>query len=265
MSMRSGLVWSVLMLTVLPAVTASADDPVQEVTACILRNLPKKSSQQTVHFKSFDRIGGEKEFKARLLAIRGEDGTRRAKLCVTKPSELRGSEILSVENASGVPETFVYTLETRKATRVTGPTTGTRAFGTDFSYEDLQRWQLIARPGASERLPDALLDGRPVYVLATRPDASAESAYSRVVSYVDKQACVVLKTESFDGSDKLSKLFTASPEAMLEAGGIHAPTQVQIKDVPAATHTTVAIADLVVDGEIDARSFEASSLGRHCR
>lgn len=246
-------------------ISASAQDPVQEVRDCISRNIPKKSSQQTVQFTKVDRIGGQREFRGKLLVIRAADGTRRAKLCVTKPSEMRSSEILSVENAGGLPDTFIYTVELRKPTRITAGATGSSVFGTDFSYEDLQRWQLIGRPASHERLPDSELEGRPVYVLVSRPDPAAESAYSKVVSYVDKQTCVVTKAESFESGDRLSKVFSARPVRMLEKAGIHAPTELEIKDVRAETTTTVSVEDLDIDGEIDARTFEVSALGRHCR
>jgi hypothetical protein len=247
------------------AAQVAAHDAVQEVVACMSRNLPKKSSQQTVHFTTVDRIGGQREFRGKLLAIRGSDGARRAKLCVNKPPEMRGSEILSVENVSSSPETFVYTIELRKPTRITSETAGGSVFGTNFSYEDFQRWQLLNRPGTMERLPDSEIDGRPVFVLQTKPGASAETEYSKVLSYIDKKTCVVLKSESFETGDRLRKVLTARPGQMLEKGGIFAPSEIVIKDVRGETTTTVEVEDLDVDGALDERSFEVSSLGRHCR
>ena len=262
MSIRCILAWVLVLLCPL---SAAAQDAVQEVRACISRNIPKKSSEQTVHFTAVDRIGGRREFRGKILGIRGSDGTRRAKLCISRPPEMRGSEILSVENASSSPETFVYTIELRKPTRLTGEAAGGSVFGTDFNYEDLERWQLLSRPGTEERLADSEIDGRSVYVLVTRPAASAESAYAKVVSYVDKQTCVVIKAESFESGDRLRKVLTARSGQMIEEGGIFAPTEIVIKDVRGETTTTVEIEDLDVDGEMDERSFEVSSLGRHCR
>jgi hypothetical protein len=178
---------------------------------------------------------------------------------------MRGSEILSVENASSAPETFVYTVELRKPTRVSSEAIGGSVFGTDFSYEDFQRWQLLNRPGTIDRLPDSELDGRPVYVLVSKPGAAADSAYERVSSYVDKKTCVVLKMESFESGDRLRKVLTARPADLLEKSGVYAPSQIVIKDVRSETTTTVDLEDLVLDGDIEERSFETSSLGRHCR
>lgn len=262
MSRAFPLAWVLVLLFPL---AVAAQDPVQEVRDCLKRNIPKKSSVQTVHFTAIDRIGGQREFRGKILGMRVADGSRRAKLCISQPPEMRGSELLSMETADGAPDSFLYTSELRKPKRITGEGVGGSVFGTDFTYEDLQRWQQLNRPESHERLPDADLEGRPVYVLVTRPTTPAGSAYSKVVSYVDKQTCVVLKSESFEGADRLRKVLTARAEGMIEEAGIHAPSEVVMKDVRDETSTIVAVEDLEVDGDVQERSFEVSALGRHCR
>jgi len=254
----------VIAILLLP-LYAAAEDPVQEVRDCLARNVPKKSSVQTVHFTSFDRIGGQREFRAKMLGMKLPDGFRRAKLCITAPPDMRSSEMLSVENSAGAPDSFLYTPELRKAKRITGEGVGGSVFGTDFTYEDLQRWQQLNRPESHERLADATVDGRPVYVLSTKPTDASQSSYSKVLTYIDKKTCVVIKSESFEGEDRLRKQLTAKVDDMLEDHGIHAPNEVEMKDVRDETHTTVVIEDLDVDGDVDERTFQESSLGRHCR
>ncbi len=243
-----------------------ADPGVKEVQDCVRRNTPGKSSAQVVQFTTVDRIGGERSFRGKLLGARLDDGMRRAKLCINQPPEMRGSEVLSIESNDGrPPESFLYTTELRKSKRVTGEGTGGSLFGTDFTYEDMQRLQQLNRPDTYERLPDGEVEGRPVYVLQSRPIDPATSAYTKVISYVDKQTCVVLKSESFENGDRLRRVLTARPDGMFEEKGIHAPAELIMKDVRDETHTTVAVEDFEVDGEVDARSFQQSSLGRHCR
>jgi hypothetical protein len=244
---------------------AAAEDPVQQVRDCLKRNLPKKSSVQTMQFIAVDRIGGQREFRAKMLGMKVADGLRRAKLCISHPPEMRGSELLSVETPGGAPDSFLYTPELRKVKRITGEGVGGSVFGTDFTYEDLQRWQQLNRPESHERLPDSDLGGRPVYVLSTTPSNAAQSSYTKVLSYVDQKTCVVIKSESFENGDRLRKLLTAKPDEMLEENGIYAPTEVVMKDVRDQTQTTVVVEDLEVDGDVDERSFQSSALGRHCR
>jgi hypothetical protein len=216
-----------LIVLVLLPVTAAAQDPVQEVRDCLKRNIPKKSSEQTVHFTAIDRIGGQREFRAKMLGMKLADGTRRAKLCINQPPEMRGSEMLSMETPDGAPDSFLFTPELRKVKRITGEGVGGSVFGTDFTYEDLQRWQQL--------------------------------------SYIDKKTCVVIKSESFENGDRLRKLLTAKTDEMLEENGIFAPAEVVMKDVRDETRTIVVVEDLEVDGNLGERSFEVSALGKHCK
>lgn len=245
--------------------SAQANDPLKEVRDCVLRNVPKHSSVQTVHFTSYDRIGGSREFRGKILGKTMEDGTRRAKLCISQPQEMRGSEVLSMESKGEPPQNFLYTSELRKAKRVSGDGAGGSLFGTDFTYEDLQRFMQLNRPESAQRLPDADLEGHAVFVVKATPGDPTKSAYSKVLSYVDKATCVVLKSESYEAGDRLRKVLTARLDSMYSENGVTAPTEVEMKDVRDQTRTVVAIEDLEVDGNVDSRSFEVSELGRHCR
>jgi hypothetical protein len=218
-----------------------------------------------MHFTAIDRIGGQREFRAKMLAMRVADGTRRAKLCISQPPDMRGSEMLSMENPEGAPDSFLFTRELKKPKRITGEGVGGSVFGTDFTYEDLQRWQQLNRPESHARLPDAEVEGRSVFVLETTPSEKAKSSYTKVLSYVDKETCVVIKSESFENGDRLRKLLTAKPDDMLEASGVFAPTEVVMKDVRDETRTVVVVEDLEVDGDLAERSFQVSSLGKHCK
>ena len=264
MARRCRFVLAALLLLPIGA-AAQEPAPVQQVRDCLKRNIPKKSSEQTMVFTAIDRIGGQREFRAKMLGMRLADGTRRAKLCIKQPPEMRGSEMLSMETPDGAPDSFLFTPELRKAKRITGEGVGGSVFGTDFTYEDLQRWQQLNRPESHVRLPDAEVEGRPVFVLMTTPNEKAQSSYSKVLSYVDQKTCVVIKSESFENGDRLRKLLTAKPDDMLEESGIFAPSEVVMKDVRDETRTIVVVEDLEVDGDLGERSFQVSALGKHCK
>ena len=264
--MSTGRAAAFLLALLSPLVaSAQASDPLKEVRDCMLRNVPKHSSVQTVHFTSYDRIGGTREFRGKILGKTMEDGTRRAKLCISQPQEMRGSEVLSMESKGEPPQNFLYTTELRKAKRVSGDGAGGSLFGTDFTYEDLQRFMQLNRPESAQRLADSDLDGRAVFVVQALPTDTTKSSYSKVLSYIDKSTCVVLKSEQYETGDRLRKVLTAKPDSMCSENGVTAPTEVEMKDVRDQTRTTVAIEDLEVDGEVDSRSFQVSELGRHCR
>ena len=253
------------LLLLLPATgspAAPGADGLAEVQGCLERNVPATTSEQMVEFAAFDRIGGERVSRAKVKGKRFEDGRRRLAMRFTQPVEIRGAALLVTETEVGANETYVYTPELAKVKRITAAGAGGTLFGTDFSYEDFERWQLLNKPGRQRRLQDGAVAGRSVYVVETEPDTESGSAYESVVSYVDQRTCVVLKTESFETGGLLRKVLTAKPESIIEDGGVHVASELALEDRRDETHTRVTIEDLEVDREIDDREFSIGWLSR---
>jgi hypothetical protein len=241
-----------------------AEDPLQEVRDCLLRNVPKKSSSQTLHLHAFKRTG-ERTCRGKLLAAQLADGRRGVKVCMQEPEEVRGTEFLAVSAAGREPDQRVWLPDARKSKVLTGSARGGAVCDSDVSYEDLQRWQQLEGPEAATRMPDAELDGRSVYVLEAKPLDASQSHYTKVVSYLDKRTCVVIKSESFEGNDRLRKVMTTRPEDLFEHGGVFAPTALVVEDVRDGTHTDVEVDNIQIDGGFDPYSLDERKLGQHCR
>jgi hypothetical protein len=225
------------------------------------RNIPPRSSAQTVEFTAVDRIGGEKASRAKIWGKRLEDGMRRLKLKFLAPPYLRSSELLLIET-DGSPDAFLYTPELRRPKRITGSGGGGTLFGTDFSYEDFERWQLFNRPGLTERRPDATVEEQPVYVLWTRPADEANSQYEKIETYVHRETCVVLKSDSYEPGNRLRRVLSADPKSLLEEGGIWIATELVMRDVRDETHTRVVVEEIEVDQEVHDNVFAVGRMGR---
>lgn len=237
-------------------------DGLAPVASCLERNIPRRASEQVIEFTTVDRIGGKRVSRAKIIAKRFDDGNRRVLLRFTKPLEMRGSSLLIIEAQDGPNDMFLYTPELRKVKRVTSNSSGGSLFGTDFTYEDFERWQLLNRPGGRKRLPDATVSERPVYVVETRPQAESGSSYEKVVTYIDRETCVVLKSESFERGERLRKVLTASPSSVIEEGGIHVASEIKMQDVRDETYTDVIVEDLEVDHDVPDADFTISKLSR---
>lgn len=236
---------------------------VVEVTDCIKSNVPEQSSVQLVEFTSYDRIGGDRVSRAKIFAKKLEmNAQRRVLMRFTRPLEIRGSAFLAIEMDAGSPDMFLYTTAIRKVKRVTGQSGGASLFGTDLSYEDFAQWQGLNQPSEKRRLPDETIAEREVYVIESVPAPNADSSYERVVSFIDKQTCVALKTESFEKGDTPRKVLTAEPESLIEEGGIWFATEVLMRDLRDETRTVVLVEDVEVDRAIKDREFSVSELGK---
>ena len=240
-----------------PAYTA------QDIQDCVQSNVPKRTSEQEVEFTAVDRVGNERFSRAEVQGKRFDDGQRRVLLKFNRPDDLRGSAFLMIERAgSNGSDMFLYSPELRKVKRLSGRATASSLFGTDFSAEDFERLQGINRPGTLRRVEDAEIDGRPVWRLETRPTEAAESAYERIVSFVDQERCVALRTESYEPGDRLRKVLTADPETIERHGDIWVPERLVMRDERDETHTVLRVDEVRLDVEIADRQFSLATLDR---
>jgi len=256
-----------LALGMIPGIRAEepVDEAAQEVFDCMKKNIPDRTSEETVRFKQVDRVGGERTSRGKIFGKRREDGLRRVKLCFTKPQDVRGSELLVIENGSRSNDMFMYSPELRKSKRIISHGAKGSVFGTDFSYEDFERWQGLEKAGELSRLEDGFLEDRPVFVMSSKPAPEVESVYEEVVSFVDKETCVTLRSESFEPGKKLRKVLSVDPEQLQRRNGIWIATELTMRDVRDETQTHVAVEDIEIDQPINDQILSLGQLGRRCK
>jgi outer membrane lipoprotein-sorting protein len=228
--------------------------------ACAQANLPRHTSVQTVDLVSRDRLGSERHSKAKIYWKRFEDGLSRVLVFVSEPTNVRGTALLILETG-GDPSIFSYLPELRKVRRIHARSVSGSFLGSDFSYEDIERLQGLAEDADLRRLEDTTIAGRPVYVLEGRPKR-AGSSYARIVSYVDRETCVPLRTDAYDESDGLVRRFETSPERVVRRGDAWVPLEISATSPDASTRSELRIDAIELDVELPDRLFSEHSLER---
>jgi hypothetical protein len=249
------------LASVAPAASAPAAETEDEAMQCVKRNLPKKTSVQTVRFQTLDRLGGETVTRAKVLGKLFEDGSRRIVTRFYEPQDVRGSALLVIEKKAR-NDMFLYSPEFRKTKRVTARAAGNSLFGTDFSYEDFERLQGLQSGSESTRQPDQTLGDLTVYVLETRPTQSDESVYEKIVAFIDPKTCVAVKTESYETGGRLRKVLTADPEKFLQKGDLWLAQEVVMRDIRDETETHLVIEEIVLDEPLSDKRFRQAELER---
>jgi hypothetical protein len=112
----------------------------------------------------------------------------------THPFDLRFSAYLVINNEDRPDDQFVYLNSRRRTRRVN--LRGEPVLGSDFGFEDVIPREI--EDAEYRRLPDDVHDGRGCHVVEIVPLASANSEYSRLRSWIDKQHPVVLRTQYWD-------------------------------------------------------------------
>jgi hypothetical protein len=225
-----------VLCSVLLASSGSALETAEEVQACVKQNLPQKTSVQEVVMRTFDRVGGERSFEAKIYC-----------LALERPE---------------ATDMFSYLPEVGRVRRIHPRTMSGSLFGTDFTYEDFQRIQEFGVQAKLKRLPDADLDGRPVYVVESHPLESAESGYERIVSFVDQETCVALKSEFFETGAQPRRRLLADPATLSKEGESWIARTVTMKDLKDGGETRIEVKDIQPDVDIPDRNFSQSRLSR---
>lgn len=248
-----------LLLASIPA-GAAPPDTAEEIERCARDNLPAKSTVQTIVFRSTDRTDAVSESRATIHWHKGEDGASKVLMRFSKPLDLRGAGVLLLERPGRSPDTMLYLPEIRKVRRVSSRAAASSVFGTDFSYEDFQRLMGMTVEAEKSRGPDTDIDGRPVYVVVAHPGAASESSYERIVTYIDKETCVPLTTDSYEPGDKLRKRLSADPDQITREGKYYIPRSQTIEDLRDATRTEFLVEEIDVDAEIHPKMFSEREL-----
>lgn len=233
---------------------------VEEIQRCTEQNLPAKTARDEVVLERRDRVGDTRRLAAVVHWKRGADGLSRVLVRVLEPPDERGTAVLLLEHEGREPDMFTYLPELKKVRRITARSLSGSFLGTDFSYEDLQEIESVAERARVERLPDADVGGRPVFVLSATPAPGSGSAYERVVSYVDRESCVTLRTVFFGPGDKPSKELTVAFDDVERVGARWQPRKLRLSDVENGSETSLEIRKSEHDVDLPDRIFSRGEL-----
>lgn len=234
---------------------------VEDVQKCVERNEPKTSARQKIVLARKDASGESLELHATLLWKRAKDGRSRVLVYVDEPPDERGTAFLLIEREGG-NDMFSYLPEYKKIRRITARSISGSFLGTDLTYEDVEELQLMADHAKVERLPDGSIDGRPTYVLVGYPAADSGSSYRKVVSQVDRETCVLLRTELYgDGEQPIREINIAfaDVEKLAERW---IPRKVTVADREKDSQTTLTVKKIELDVEIPDKTFSQTELNR---
>jgi len=259
---RRSIVWFALnaVLFACPLAAHAAPETADEIDACVRNNMPSKSSIQTVQLRTTNRVGDTSESIATIHWMMFDDDLSKVLLRFERPLDMRGAGVLLIEQKERRPDTFLYLPEIGQVRRVSSSAASNSLFGTDFSYEDFNRLVGMSGTASKERGPDGELDGRSAWILNVRPAPADESAYERVVMTIDKETCVVLRTESWEPGNQLRKVLTADPAEIVQQGSLWIPRSLTMRDERDETHTDVLVEDIKIDAKIKRKMFSAREL-----
>ncbi|HEY8152551.1 MAG TPA: outer membrane lipoprotein-sorting protein [Myxococcota bacterium] len=173
------------------------------------------------------------------------------------PEYLRGMTILSIENARGSGDHFVYLREVAKLRRISIGHRADAFMGTDLTYEDFERRRVSHY--RAELRPASALSGEPVDVISALP--RYPSGYARVEFWIARSDAAILETRYFkQAAGSPYKVIHAPRADTRQIGGHALPTRILVENLARGTQTEVRIEQLSVDPGLDDAIFTAAAV-----
>ncbi len=224
---------------------------------CMRANLPRSTAMQSIELRARDRSHYESVLQADVYLKRIDDENSRLLVYFREPVDIRSARFLVLQKQPE-NEMYIYMPSLMKVRRITSQRISSSIMGTDFSYEDFERLHGVLSDLHAEQKPDATLDGRPVYVLESHPDE--QSGYTRISTYIDKESCIPVRTDFFEGNGILRKQMTVDPDKLEHRDDIWYPSELLMKDLRDKTETRLTIEHLTLDAGLPDDLFDENKL-----
>jgi hypothetical protein len=224
-----------------------------------------RSSIQDVAFFSSDSGGAEQETRIQLIfenwkEREGANGTlSKTKIIYEHPFEVRYTTYLIIDNRDRPNDQFIYLNSRRRVRRVN--LRGENLFGTDFSFEDVVPKEL--EDSTYVRLPDATVQGVPVYVVEATPKPSAESDYSRILIHVETAHHVPIEVHYWDTAGVEVKRLWAERGSIQQFGKVFMPMRATMRHLLRETQTRLRVDKVVPDPDLPKSTFDVRRLETH--
>lgn len=242
---------------------AAAPATLASIEECVTRNAPAHSLRERIELRSQDRMGEGRSYDVTGLWKRGDDGLAKLVLRISAPADLRGSAFLMIERADRSPDLFSYLPELDKVRRISARGAGGSLFGSDFSYEDVQRIQNLASAASSRLLGEEQRDARPAWKLEWVPAPGDESAYTRILSWIDRERCVPVAAEFYDaGGEGPAKVLSLPPDQVVREGRGWVAMETRLESRREQTRSTLSVKQVELDVELGEKHFTEAALGR---
>jgi hypothetical protein len=260
-----------IWLAVTLAAGSASPAPEEQLSAeAIVRKAAERHAEAYSHLRAAIRmtlVSAKGELKIReleMMGMRTAEGLLRTLTRFRSPSDIAGTALLVLENASGPPEQYLYLSAFKKVRRIPGADATVSFMGSDFTFLDLNP-ALAAnlKDVFYERLPDTTLEGTPVYVAAIRPQLKG-APYSKLIMHVHKDVFIPLKIEFFDGTGAPHKVMTLRKlqEFNTAAGTRVVPLESEMRNLQRGSTTVLALQNVNVEPDMDPRAFAPDQLAK---
>lgn len=183
----------------------TAEDVFEEVDR---RQRAVQSQRAEVQMDLIDDRGRTRSRSMLLLTKVGSDDRTKSLLVFTAPADIRGTGLLTVENASG-DEQKLYLPALRRVQRISASGRSERFAGSEFAFEDLGTRD---PDDYTSRMVSVVDDA---FVIEVVPKSDDVSIYDRIVLGIDKERYTIRRADYYEGSTVVKRLRASEFEEVI--------------------------------------------------
>ena len=233
--------------------------PEEPFRRCATDDESARSGSAVLALETTRRAGESIHYRA-ALSWRRDSGETRLLLRMEAPEDLRGSAFLWIESDESPADAraFAYLPEIDAVRPLGRRRLRAPLFGTDITIDDLRRLRGLADGDAVDSYRETKLLGRPVWRIEGH--ASDDRDEGRLLGWLDRERCVLIRAELLDRKGRLKKVVRADPARVESHGGRWLTLELSIRDVREESLTRVDVLSIDLE-DAPASLFEPEALG----
>lgn len=263
--MRYGHAAGCLALALVALAPSARAATVVDVLDCVLANLPPAGHATAKLITRASANGPERTIEFEYWSLQIDPGVRRVVIAQRGAPDDQVSAYL-FSDGEAIGEAWEYKKSAGKPTRAHAHGGDAHLFGTNLTLEDFARTARVVFPGEVRLLAEASVDGRPVYVVQTKPAPDAESEYARIVTSIEKEHCLPLRRESFDPKFEKGarprKVYSVEADDVKVSGKYAVAVRAQLDDAKDGSQTRLVVDKFDLPPQVDPSFFTPEALAR---
>jgi hypothetical protein len=195
----------------------------------------------------------------RVIDQYSKDGPYGSRMIIVfqRPANVAGTRFLTMDNASGGEDRWIFLPSLGKIRRVAASEGGGNFMGTDFSYDDISSMDRNIDMDTHTLLREETLNGTACYVIQSVPKDTGYQ-YSKMIAWVDKAQSLIYKSEMYYRRNEPVKVMEIS--AYKDVQGRLTPMQTKVSTLAAGTSTTIYMDIIKYDEPIPEGVFTTAYL-----
>jgi outer membrane lipoprotein-sorting protein len=259
---NTGFIAGAIVYLLLVAGSGLAADELtgREIMATVRQTPDTEDMSSDVTMTLLNARGQQRVREIRMLS-KESNGISRSVMFFTAPADVRGTGFLTVEQADGESDMWLYLPALRRIRRIVSSSRNESFMGSDLTYADLEPRDLDNYEYS--RLADDQIDGEDAYVVEVTPatdEIGQETGYSRTVVWVSIEKLIPLRTDFYDRRGTLAKQMFV--EQTILVGGHWVMSRIVVANLTDGGSTIMETTNVEIDTGIDDDVFTQQQLRR---